>query len=103
MIVGGLLLLSPFIGLFGTVIGMMGAFKTLSGPGISDPNALSASIGTTLISTAAGLFLFPVGLGVLAISIVFFVRTGTAVPPPIPPGGVGESPQSQIGSVRTID
>ncbi len=48
---------SPMIGLLGTVIGMMGAFRTLGSTGISDPRALSTSIGEVLLATASGLFI----------------------------------------------
>lgn len=48
---------SPMIGLLGTVIGMMGAFAVLGQSGISNPQALSASIGEVLMATASGLFI----------------------------------------------
>jgi biopolymer transport protein ExbB len=48
---------SPMIGLLGTVIGMIGAFAVLGQSGISDPRALSAKIGEVLYATASGLFI----------------------------------------------
>ncbi len=48
---------SPMIGLLGTVIGMMGAFAALGDTGMSDPRALSAKISEVLLATAAGLFI----------------------------------------------
>lgn len=48
---------SPMIGLLGTVIGMMGAFAVLGQSGIKNPQALSASIGEVLLATASGLFI----------------------------------------------
>jgi biopolymer transport protein ExbB len=48
---------SPMLGLLGTVIGMMGAFSVLAGSGISDPRALSGKIGEVLLATASGLFI----------------------------------------------
>jgi biopolymer transport protein ExbB len=48
---------SPMIGLLGTVIGMMKAFTVLGESGISDPRALAASIGEVLLATASGLFI----------------------------------------------
>ena len=48
---------SPMIGLLGTVIGMMKAFTVLGGSGISDPRALANSIGEVLLATASGLFI----------------------------------------------
>lgn len=48
---------SPMIGLLGTVIGMMGAFAVLAKSGISDPRLLSGKIGEVLLATASGLFI----------------------------------------------
>jgi len=48
---------SPMIGLLGTVIGMIGAFSVLGASGISDPRALAARIGEVLLATASGLFI----------------------------------------------
>ena len=48
---------SPMIGLLGTVIGMMGAFKVLASSGVQDPKALSGKISEVLLATAAGLFI----------------------------------------------
>ncbi|HWL52387.1 MAG TPA: MotA/TolQ/ExbB proton channel family protein [Chthoniobacteraceae bacterium] len=49
--------ISPMIGLLGTVIGMMGAFAVLGQKGIADPRALATSIGEVLLATASGLFI----------------------------------------------
>jgi biopolymer transport protein ExbB len=48
---------SPMIGLLGTVVGMMKAFTVLGSSGISDPRALASSIGEVLLATASGLFI----------------------------------------------
>ncbi len=48
---------SPMIGLLGTVIGMMGAFSVLAGSGVSDPRLLAGKIGEVLLATASGLFI----------------------------------------------
>lgn len=48
---------SPMIGLLGTVIGMMGAFAKLGASGTNDPRGLAASIGEVLTATASGLFI----------------------------------------------
>ncbi len=48
---------SPMIGLLGTVVGMMRAFSVLGSSGISDPRALASSIGEVLLATASGLFI----------------------------------------------
>ena len=47
---------SPMVGLTGTVIGMMKAFATLGSSGASDPSKLSANISEVLFATAFGLF-----------------------------------------------
>lgn len=49
--------ISPMIGLLGTVIGMIGAFSVLGASGISDPRSLAARIGEVLLATASGLFI----------------------------------------------
>ena len=46
---------TPMIGLTGTVLGMMNAFKTLGTSGIGDPSALAGAIGEVLVATASGL------------------------------------------------
>jgi len=46
---------SPMIGLTGTVIGMIKAFHTLGSNGISNPSQLAANIGEVLVATASGL------------------------------------------------
>lgn len=47
---------TPMIGLTGTVLGMMAAFSTLGTSGIGDPSALAGAIGEVLVATASGLF-----------------------------------------------
>ena len=49
--------ISPMIGLLGTVIGMMGAFAVLGQSGMKDPGALAGKIGEVLLATASGLFI----------------------------------------------
>ena len=49
--------ISPMIGLLGTVIGMMGAFAVLGTSGMKDPGALAGKIGEVLLATASGLFI----------------------------------------------
>jgi biopolymer transport protein ExbB len=46
---------APMVGLTGTVIGMIKAFKELGSSGIGDPSGLAAAIGEVLVATAAGL------------------------------------------------
>jgi len=47
---------SPMVGLTGTVVGMIKAFKTLGSSGAANPTALAANISEVLIATGAGLF-----------------------------------------------
>lgn len=47
---------SPMLGLTGTVIGMIHAFSVIGQSGIGDPSALAAAIGEVLVATASGLF-----------------------------------------------
>jgi len=46
---------TPMIGLTGTVFGMIKAFDTLGQAGVGDPGKLSGAIGTVLVATAGGL------------------------------------------------
>ena len=46
---------APMLGLFGTVIGMIGAFATLATQKSPDPLALAADINVALYTTAIGL------------------------------------------------
>ena len=56
LIISGLLLFigGPFLGFLLTGLGMIGAFNSLGQSGISDPNALSQHISTTLIAPIVG-------------------------------------------------
>lgn len=47
--------ISPFLGLFGTVIGMIEMFAGISTQGIGDPAVVAGGIAQALITTAAGL------------------------------------------------
>ncbi len=47
---------SPFVGLFGTVIGVVDAFHGLGTPGAATLRAVAPGISEALITTAAGLF-----------------------------------------------
>ena len=48
--------IAPFIGLFGTVIGVMRAFRDLAGTAGAGPGVVAVGISEALITTAAGLF-----------------------------------------------
>ena len=47
--------ISPFIGLFGTVIGIIKAFRDLAASGTGGPSVVAAGIAEALVATAAGL------------------------------------------------
>lgn len=47
---------APFIGLFGTVLGVMRAFRDLAGAAGAGPGVVAVGISEALICTAAGLF-----------------------------------------------
>ena len=48
--------ITPFIGLFGTVWGIMGSFQQIGATGSSSLTAVGPGIAEALIATAAGLF-----------------------------------------------
>lgn len=47
---------APFIGLFGTVLGVMRAFRDLAGAANAGPGVVAIGISEALVATAAGLF-----------------------------------------------
>ncbi|MEM9367624.1 MAG: MotA/TolQ/ExbB proton channel family protein [Planctomycetota bacterium] len=53
--VGTVIKSAPMIGLFGTVFGMMGAFRTLATAESVEPSALAGDIQVALVTTASGL------------------------------------------------
>ena len=55
---------APMLGLFGTVLGMIGAFSKIAGETKVDPSKLADDIGLALVTTAGGL--------VVAIPILYF-------------------------------
>ncbi len=54
-ILGTLGNISPFIGLFGTVIGIIKAFRDLAASGTGGPSVVAQGIAEALVATAAGL------------------------------------------------
>lgn len=52
---GTIAMISPLLGLLGTVVGMIQTFDVLTTTGIAKPNELAGGISTALITTAAGL------------------------------------------------
>jgi biopolymer transport protein ExbB len=47
--------ISPLLGLYGTVLGMIKVFAVITSHGVGDPSILADGISTALITTAAGL------------------------------------------------
>ena len=47
--------ISPLLGLYGTVLGMIKVFAVITTQGVGDPSILADGISTALITTAAGL------------------------------------------------
>ena len=74
IVMGSLLALGPMWGVLGTVIGMIRAFDTIQQTGAGTPERLASDIGVSLYSTAAGMIMFPVGLALLVVGIVWLVR-----------------------------
>jgi biopolymer transport protein ExbB len=56
---------APFIGLFGTVMGIMGSFKAIGATGKSGFSVVAAGISESLIATAAGIM-------VAVIAVLFY-------------------------------
>lgn len=52
---GSIAAISPFLGLFGTVIGMIEMFSGIGQHGVGDPSIVAEGIAVALINTAAGL------------------------------------------------
>jgi biopolymer transport protein ExbB len=60
---------TPMIGLLGTVTGMIKAFATLGSSGIGDPSSLAGAIGEVLVATASGLV-----IAIPAFGMFYFLR-----------------------------
>lgn len=55
-VLGTIAAVAPFIGLFGTVVGVMRAFKDLAGAAGAGPGVVAIGISEALVCTATGLF-----------------------------------------------
>ena len=64
-VIGTIAVIAPFVGLFGTVLGIIHAFQDIAIKGNSTPAVVAAGVGEALVTTAAGLF-------VAVVSVVFF-------------------------------
>lgn len=76
--------IAPMLGLFGTVIGMVGAFETLSVTGGAEPAKLAGDISVALLTTFSGLF---VAIPSLALFYVFKNRLNDLVGATVAAGG----------------
>jgi biopolymer transport protein ExbB/TolQ len=85
IVIGSILMLSPAIGLIISMLSMNRAFANLGQSGIAEPQALAQNVGNALLSTAAGLFLCPLGIVILVASIVWLMQSRPTQPPPMPP------------------
>jgi biopolymer transport protein ExbB/TolQ len=65
--------LAPFVGLFGTVVGIIRAFGDLSGSGGGGFAVVAASLSEALVATAAGL-----GVAIVALVIYNYLNTRVA-------------------------
>ncbi len=63
---GTIAAISPLLGLFGTVLGMIKVFTAITAAGVGNPGVLAGGISEALITTAAGL--------AIAIPSLFFYR-----------------------------
>ena len=64
-IIGTVAVIAPFVGLFGTVLGIIRAFTDIALKGNSTPAVVAAGVSEALWTTAAGLF-------VAVLAVVFF-------------------------------
>jgi biopolymer transport protein TolQ len=106
---------SPFVGLFGTVIGVVDAFHGLGTAGAATLRAVAPGISEALITTAAGLFVavpavvaynqFAARIRVFASAIDDFSREllNSLEEIQVRPGAVGAAPQRAPGETATRD
>ncbi len=64
-IIGTIAVIAPFVGLFGTVLGIIRAFQDIALKGNSSPAVVAAGVSEALITTATG-------LGIAILAVVFF-------------------------------
>ncbi|MBV8283475.1 MAG: MotA/TolQ/ExbB proton channel family protein [Candidatus Eremiobacteraeota bacterium] len=64
-IIGTIAVIAPFVGLFGTVLGIIKAFQDIALKGNSTPAVVAAGVSEALITTATGLI-------IAVIAVVFF-------------------------------
>jgi biopolymer transport protein ExbB len=64
-IIGTVAVIAPFVGLFGTVLGIIRAFQDIALKGNSTPAVVAAGVSEALVTTAAG-------LAVAVVAVIFF-------------------------------
>ena len=64
-IIGTIAVIAPFVGLFGTVLGIIRAFQDIAIKGNSTPAVVAAGVSEALITTASGLI-------IAVVAVVFF-------------------------------
>src|SRR5579872_6392041 len=64
-IIGTIAVIAPFVGLFGTVLGIIKAFQDIALKGNSTPAVVAAGVSEALITTASGLI-------IAVIAVIFF-------------------------------
>lgn len=89
---GAVMMLSPFLGLLGTILGMQKAFHVLGSSGTGDPQALSGAIGETLISTFAGIIIAIPGVLLFIGCILGLVLTNRKAKPVLKHGQNAPTP-----------
>jgi biopolymer transport protein ExbB len=72
-IIGTVGSLAPFVGLFGTVIGIIRAFAIMAASGETGFNVVATSLSEALIATAAGL-----GVAIVALLLFNYLNTKVA-------------------------
>jgi len=65
--------IAPFLGLFGTVTGMIKTFQSVARFGLANPKALAGGISEAMITTQFGLFIAVPGI----FAVVFLNRNAT--------------------------
>ena len=77
IVIGAILAIGPFVGMMGATFSMFSAT-------FSDPRALSSHLGTVRFFQRLGLFVCPLGLGLLIVCTIK-LQTLRRQPPPLPP------------------
>jgi len=68
-IIGTIAVIAPFVGLFGTVLGIIRAFQDIALKGNSSPAVVAAGVSEALITTATGL-----GIAILAVVLFNYFK-----------------------------